>query len=800
MSADNAKIVLVILGMHRSGTSATAGVFARLRVSPSKHLMAASPMNAAGFYESEEITAFNEQLMAALGLTWFDLGTMPQDWLDRLDTSWLDDGAAILHAEFEDAPVALMNDPRVCRLLPFWMKVFERAQRKPLFACVHRPPAEVASSLEAWANYAPEYGELLWVRYVLEAEVNSRGARRAFLSYAELLSDWPGTTARIAQELGLTLDLTETVHAEVDDFLGNSLKHIKIAQDAPVAKLQAAAEVFDLLEHWRMQGENASDFSDLEMRLQGLDAAGGMLSPMANFALERFRESAPARDLLRQIEAERSRLSEALRTSQADNRAQTEALHNEIQKFVVLQAEHSDLSHQLALARRKPMKSLVDLWKYKILKRLGAETSPLPAPMKARMMRSALKRHPKRSIAAWRAQNGTGPTQAAFVAHGQVRVQPDLPHVLIVSHNASWSGAPMLAQNLGRVYKDRYNVTILCLNGGALLPALESVAVHVEVLPVAHMPRPDFDAQLRAFLEERNFAFAVVNSIESRHVLGVMRRTGLPTVSLLHEFASYILPRTAFPQVIDNADTIVFSTSVTLDNAIEVTGTGYTPKVRILPQGKCEIPRQSRTGDVDQSERDRLRAVLKPRSDKKEILVIGAGLVEIRKGTDLFIEVARKTLSLPGGEDFRFVWFGDGYKPDGDPGYSVFLQDQLKRAGIADRVSLQPVTPEFEYVYETADAFLLTSRLDPLPNVAIDAMLAGLPTVCFDKASGIPEILSAADLSKDCVAQYLDTSEMADKLLRAAGPDRIRISAQTQAHARATFDFTAYAEQIESWA
>lgn len=813
MPDENTRTILVILGMHRSGTSATAGVFARMGLTPPKHLMAAAPMNAAGFYESEEITSFNERLMARLGLTWFDLNEMPRDWIDLLDTSWLEEGAALLQSEFEDATVAILKDPRICRLLPFWMKVFERAQRKPVFACIFRPPAEVAGSMNVWANYATEYGELLWVRYVLEAEANSRGTQRTFLSFAELLSDWPGTIARVARELGLTLEWTEDAHAEVDDFLSESLKHVKIAHGAPAATMKTAAEVFELMEAWRMHGEEANDFAELDAKLQILEAANGTLAPMANCALERYRHSTHAQTVLERVEKEVERLSEALNTSRKEYQAQTLAYHQEVQKLVALQSEYTDLCHQLAHARRKPIKLLGQLWKYKVLKRLGGDVSPLPARMKARFMRSAMKRHPSRSVAEWRAQasaygaaqlpekqNGVGWRKSTSAPQNAVPVQPELPHVLIVSHDASWTGAPILAYNLGRAYKDRYNVSVLCLNGGALLSVFADVAVHVEMLPFAQMPRADFNAKLLEILKKEDFAFAVVNSIESRHVLGVMREINLPTVSLLHEFASYTLPRTAFPEAIDNADTVVFSTSVTLENAIDVTGVGYNPKVRILPQGKCEVPRKSGTDEIDQVERDRLKIILKPKGDRKETLVIGAGTVQMRKGTDLFIEVARKTLSLPGGDNFRFVWFGGGYDPEGDQGYSIYLQDQIKRAGLEDRVSLEPITPEIEYVYEMADAFLLTSRLDPLPNVAIDAMLVGLPMVCFDKASGIPEILSAANLDKDCVAQYLDTSEMADKLLSIAGPDNLRVSAQTQAHAKITFDFTSYAEQIETWA
>ena len=85
-----------------------------------------------------------------------------------------------------------------------------------------------------------------------------------------------------------------------------------------------------------------------------------------------------------------------------------------------------------------------------------------------------------------------------------------------------------------------------------------------------------------------------------------------------------------------------------------------------------------------------------------------------------------------------------------------------------DRVTLLPATSEIEFAYELSDALLLPSRLDPLPNVAIDALCQGLPVLCFDKASGIADLLCAAGLRSACVAEYIDTNELAEKVLRLA--------------------------------
>ena len=106
----------------------------------------------------------------------------------------------------------------------------------------------------------------------------------------------------------------------------------------------------------------------------------------------------------------------------------------------------------------------------------------------------------------------------------------------------------------------------------------------------------------------------------------------------------------------------------------------------------------------------------------------------------------------PAGNRCRFVWIGNGYDPENDLGYSVYLADQIRRAGLQEHVFFIAETTAIETAYEEADLLLLSSRLDPLPNVAIDAMTHGVPVLCFNKTTGIADFLIDSGLGNDCVA------------------------------------------------
>src|SRR5208337_2528133 len=89
--------------------------------------------------------------------------------------------------------------------------------------------------------------------------------------------------------------------------------------------------------------------------------------------------------------------------------------------------------------------------------------------------------------------------------------------------------------------------------------------------------------------------------------------------------------------------------------------------------------------------------------------------------------------------------------------YSRLLAAQVDCSGLQETVTFLGEVNSLEPVYAMADIFLLSSRLDPFPNVAIDAMFAGLPVICFKNGSGVAEMLSNHAGLKRLVVPYADS-------------------------------------------
>jgi len=216
---------VLVLGMHRSGTSATAGALAKLGFSLGDDLVPPAEDNPGGYFEHAGVVAFSDDLLAALGSSWDDVRALPAGWTRSAAAAQV---AATLRERLLPAlraqrPWAL-KDPRMCRLLPLWRAAFDDAGARVACLLVLRHPDEVAASLHARDGMPPLHAHLLWLRHVLESARASQGMARAVLPYPELLAAPAAALARAGEALGLPLPLLPQ-EAGLEAFVDRNARH-----------------------------------------------------------------------------------------------------------------------------------------------------------------------------------------------------------------------------------------------------------------------------------------------------------------------------------------------------------------------------------------------------------------------------------------------------------------------------------------------------------------------------------------------------------------------------------------------
>lgn len=224
---DARRTAYLVLGMHRSGTSAVTQMLALAGAELPENVMAGDEHNARGYFEPWKIAVFNDERLRAARSAWDDVFAYPHQPLPREDERrWLNEAMALVNEEYGLARWPLLKDPRVTLLLPFWRSVLDDLGIGARCVIPVRNPLDVAGSLATRNGFAPEKSVLLWVAYMLAAEVYSRDLPRAFVSYDALLSDWRAEAARIEAAHGAPLpNLDERAEREIDRFLSPDLRH-----------------------------------------------------------------------------------------------------------------------------------------------------------------------------------------------------------------------------------------------------------------------------------------------------------------------------------------------------------------------------------------------------------------------------------------------------------------------------------------------------------------------------------------------------------------------------------------------
>ena len=273
--------------MHRSGTSALTRVLASLGCDLPNTLMEADSNNSMGYWESTEIANLNDEILDSAGSSWDDWEAFNPEWYASVVAEDFRGRArAVLGNEFEDSRLFVLKDPRICRLLQFWKEALDGIGVVPVVALPVRNPLEVAESLRVRDKIDPSIGVLIWLRNVLDAEADSRGSPRAFIRYADLLTDWKSLAIRLGSELEVAWPRqSTTTELEIGSFVAPAIRHhayddARVHDDPLISRW--VKTVFEVLNRWAVGEVQRADAGTLDtVRLAFNDAVQTFSRPIA---------------------------------------------------------------------------------------------------------------------------------------------------------------------------------------------------------------------------------------------------------------------------------------------------------------------------------------------------------------------------------------------------------------------------------------------------------------------------------------------------------------------------------------
>ena len=318
--------------------------------------------------------------------------------------------------------------------------------------------------------------------------------------------------------------------------------------------------------------------------------------------------------------------------------------------------------------------------------------------------------------------------------------------IVILSHELSKTGAPLLAFNIAKtmnameqpvitlVCNDRYSgISEYYAAAGLPLYSLDccTVACAGEI--------KDGRLAILSYLRERGYVTAILNTLLSTQFAPVFKQSGYRVISLVHEtressllqdFARHI------PPTLNSSDYTVFPDEGVKEGILELCAETRS-MILVRPQGVYfdAVKREPHEDSSFVGDQMGISAGAK--------VILGSGTANLRKGFDLFVSSAIALKELMPGSDLQFVWMGE---PDCESGtYCRRLMLQVDHSIVSRCFHLHGfVLPEvYSEILDRCDVFWSTSRDDTFPSVVLEALDRRKAVVAFAGTGGVDTMLAS---------------------------------------------------------
>lgn len=325
---------------------------------------------------------------------------------------------------------------------------------------------------------------------------------------------------------------------------------------------------------------------------------------------------------------------------------------------------------------------------------------------------------------------------------------------IFISHDASKTGAPLSLLQLSKAYSKKYqnNFVILTIGGGSLLNQFSAIGPTLSLNRSFTNLGEDLELiNLFSSLRSKGYRYCIVNSIGSATLKDILEKSGMFSVYLIHELPEVISIlglESVRDKLISGNSNIVFASEFVAKQFFKNEGYSHS-QVRIIPQGV----RQSMIFHGNSATAKSIFSEILGIPLKNKILILGCGLAQYLKGTDLFVETLATLSEQHSNFDYEFVWLGD--KNASIQEWYKFVYPTLP---FCSKLHFIDFLEDPAFIFKAADIFLLTSRTDSFPSVALEALANGTPVIMFKGASGIEELINETNGK---IVDAFDTNSMA---------------------------------------
>jgi len=251
MNISGVRKCILVLGMHRSGTSAITRTLSFLGAELPLCVLPPAFDNTMGFWEPADMPDLHDRFLDDIGTKYDEWQSIDFSGFDKEKLKyWRREIKNLLQRQFPSASLFVLKDPRICRFVMIYFDIFNEMNVTPQIVIPFRNPLEVAKSLADRNGFTIEKSLLLWLRHTLDAERFTRGHTRVFVSFEKLIYDWRGVIININDHLDVVWPRDfDDAGADISRFLSPEFRHYvsEVAEMQNSKNWRWVADIFEVL-------------------------------------------------------------------------------------------------------------------------------------------------------------------------------------------------------------------------------------------------------------------------------------------------------------------------------------------------------------------------------------------------------------------------------------------------------------------------------------------------------------------------------------------------------------------------
>ncbi|MBJ7879167.1 glycosyltransferase family 4 protein [Gelidibacter salicanalis] len=324
--------------------------------------------------------------------------------------------------------------------------------------------------------------------------------------------------------------------------------------------------------------------------------------------------------------------------------------------------------------------------------------------------------------------------------------------ILFVVHESKKSGAPLLLLQLLKEFKAQgcFSIDILINKTGELDVAFEAIGTTYFYYPkyllelnlkskllrrVLHQETSIKNHQQKLYktLTHKRYDVIYFNSLGSQSMFTYLENYPAKKVTHIHELHAVVagMDQVVVKSMLHNSNLLISSCKT----ITEFLSNTYTIDTNKLLENSVFLFK------------DRKKAIDnlgKPDQPSNPIFRIGGcGGVEARKGTDLFVDFAIKTIKEIPDVAFEFIWVGND-----QTAMATQLTTDIKTAGLQEQIKFVGSTAHPEVHFNTLNLFFLSSREEAFGLVGLENAYCQNPLVSFDINGDLPLFINQYNSGK----------------------------------------------------